>query len=159
MLTKGDPHQIRALDKIGNLQRFALFQDYGTGKSWCILAWIEENLHRQRLLKSGVLIVGKLTNIIPGGSWETEIRKHTRYEFRHLIKTDPKMDLGAMIQNMECLIDLINYEGFHNYHQQIKDRQYGTIFFDESMKLKNIKTSWTKSAHKLAKWRSCIGIA
>jgi SNF2 family DNA or RNA helicase len=103
--------------------------------------------------------VGKLTNIIPGSSWPTEIEKHTDFTYMRLFRSPKTSSVPDKIKDMDHDIYLINYELFARHIKDIIDRDYGCIFFDESYKIKNIKTSWTKAAIKLAKTDACIGIA
>ncbi|HDK42911.1 MAG TPA: hypothetical protein ENG87_06015 [Candidatus Pacearchaeota archaeon] len=148
MKTEPLDYQIPVIEKIKNKDSFALFMEYGTGKSYIILYWIYHNLKK---LKGPVLIVGKKTNIIEGNAWTTEINTHTYLPYRTLTGTK-EQKLNVLHNNtLLPVIYLINYESLKHMEKELIEKKFSVIVFDESTSIKNPKAKVTKTAIKLSK--------
>ena len=139
-------HQTDVFNKIKNKNFFALFMEYGTGKSYCALQWIEHNWLR---LQKGVLIVGKKMNIQEGNAWPTEIKTHTNMTYT-ILNGSWQNKLDKLLQYPRSDIYLINYESIPSMLKWLQDFSFKAIIFDESTQIKNIKAIRTKRALKLA---------
>lgn len=154
MKTKALDYQIKVLNKIKDLNSFALFMDYGTGKSYCTLAWIEKNKHK---LKNGVLIIAKKTNILDTNAWPTEIDTHTNFSY-YILEGSRKNKLERMSQKPRADIYLLSYESVLSIFKQIIQRKFSAVFLDESTKVKNITARVTKRIMKIAETISNRGV-
>lgn len=146
MLNKPLEHQKQIFEHVKDLDMFGLDMEFGTGKSYCNLNWIEHNQYR---LPKGVLIVGKKINIIPGNIWETEIKKHTK--FSYTILTGSFAEKKHLLYTSDSFLYLISYDSIKSMFPYIVNRGFSCLILDESTQIKNIKAKRTKIIHKLKK--------
>lgn len=148
--TKLMQHQIEIVDFIKNKKCFALFADYGVGKSLCILKYID--LHKDRI--KNVLIVAPKFLVLPSNSWDTEIRKHSNFEVIHLTGSGKnkastiKHEVSFTHSNYPKIF-LLNYDSIKSALPFSKSFDF--VAFDESNFIKNPRALRTKNAAKLSK--------
>jgi SNF2 family DNA or RNA helicase len=145
MKTKPLPHQKKVLQKIKNKDNIALFMDYGTGKSWCLLAWIEYHKFKS------TLIVCNKTNIMEGDAWTEQIRQHSNFSYEILLGTKDSK-IKKLFAKPHKDLYLINYESLASLKTFLKDRNFDCIIFDESTAIKNPRAKVTKTAIWLSKY-------
>jgi SNF2 family DNA or RNA helicase len=117
--------------------------DYGTGKSLCVLKYIEEHFD---MAKDKVLIVAKKVNAI--SSWPEQIRLHTDFPYKILVGSFNDIWKGL---NSVSFIYIINYDNLEKMLPYLLEKNFDMVVFDESTKIKNPEAYVTKAAHKLAK--------
>lgn len=137
--------QEKVLEKIKPLSSFALFMYYGTGKTYCLLSWID--YHKDKLL-NGVLIIGNKTNILEGNTWPEQINMHS--DLSYTIIRGTKSQKIKQLYTKKSLLYLINYDSITSMYLELQKRKFDMVIFDESTKIKNTKAKVTKTAIKLA---------
>lgn len=147
MLTEPMSHQKSIFEKTKNLSMFGLSMEWGTGKTYCILNWIEYNQSR---LSGKVLVIGKKTNIIEGGIWPEEIRKHTNFSYMILTGNNKRTALFSPLGKHTDLY-LINYDSVENMFPDLIKKGFSCIVIDESTKIKNPDAHRTRAVHRLMK--------
>lgn len=148
MKTEPFDYQKPVLKKILSLKQFALFSEYGTGKSYIILYWL---WHHRKKFQNNILIVAENRNIHEEKTWPIQIQKHTNFLY-FIISGTAKVKKDAFKNNIlfKNHIYICSYQTLLSFHKEIIQRKFDVVVFDESTALKNYTTRTTKRAMKIA---------
>lgn len=137
-------HQRKAINFINDKDYWALFFDFGTGKSLIALKYIDNH---PEIVKT-LIICPKILVLT---SWPEEIKKHTNLKYIVLVGSrEEKLNKLAGIGG-KC-IWIINYEGIKNIFEELCNFDFNFILADESTKIKSPKTAVTKFTVALGKY-------
>lgn len=154
--TKLMPHQAM-ICKLAHGRDYAIFSDYGTGKTLCALALADvEKMKRVLVLSTKLSILA---------TWPDEITTHTNLRYVVLVG-NKKQKLNQLAYGLnisqrssgsywensgDTVFFLVNYEGVPNIYHELTSVYWDMIVADESTKIKSVSSRRTKIAWALAK--------
>jgi SNF2 family DNA or RNA helicase len=137
-------HQQKAID-IAIRQNLALFHDCGTGKTFTALHIIK-NIKRK--IKFGPALVVCPLSIIEA-AWIEDCKKFTpELSIVSLWSKNPAKRKKALAEDHDIYV--ANFETAKYLYPEINDKGFGSLFVDESSKMKNPKAQITKALLSLA---------
>jgi len=149
--TKLMKHQKLICDFMKDKNYSAIFADYGTGKTLCVLSHVE---HMERARK--ILIVSSKTSV--QSTWPDEIELHTNFRYVHLLGTRRKKQIALRLglrasmedgtsyaaESTQPVFFLINFDGVRNIYDELVQCGFDLIVVDESTKIKSPRADRTK---------------
>lgn len=162
--TKLMEHQKKIVEFCIKKPYSGIFADYGTGKTLCVLAYINY------FKISKTLIISTKTAI--QSTWIDEIKKHTDFKYVLLLGTKNQKKknllLGLRKSQMSAgyyhsakkdnICFLLNFDGVENIFNELIQANFDYIIVDESTKIKSPHTKRTQVLWKLAEYipKRCI---
>jgi len=134
-----------------SLSNCALWIDMGLGKTYLAIAFALRELAND---KGNVTLIVCPTSVFL--TWEDEIQKHVnqKSEPQFVLAHGPKRKkILSQIKQGNCkpsqpIFIITSYETLNNVATELEHIHISNIFFDESSKIKNMKSQRTKSAHR-----------
>ena len=143
--TKLQKHQQDIVNFSIKHQYFGIFAGYGTGKTLCILKYID-------IFKiPKVLVVATKTAI--NTTWVEEIHKHSNFIYVSLVGTKKEKlsrlyiglnKINNLVYKQSSVLFLVNYDGIKNIYNELIQSNIDFIVVDESTKIKSPYTTRTK---------------
>jgi len=149
--TKLMKHQKLIVDFMQDKKYSAVFADYGTGKTLCVLAHVDQ-MERARK----ILIVSSKTAV--QSTWPDEIEKHSNFRYVHLLGNRRKKQIALRLglrasyqeetpygaEHTQPVFFLINFDGVRNIYDELVQVGFDYVVVDESTKIKSPRAARTK---------------
>lgn len=149
--TKLMRHQKMIVEFMKDRKYSAIFSEYGTGKTLCVLAHVDKTERARK-----ILIVSSKTSV--QSTWPDEIETHSNFRYVHLLGPRRKKQIALRLglnasyqeetayaaEHTQPVFFLINFDGVRNIYDELVQVGFDLIVVDESTKIKSPRAARTK---------------